>query len=125
MAFQVPASKAVPGKDTFDFAIAGETFKVRKVKFVPIDTLDEVETSTAALLDFFSGTSKEQSKAVRALDREQFSALVTGWREDSEVTAGNRKPPRADPPAQGGRRVRPDRTRTAAGLARHRGTLVA
>ena len=88
MAFQVPASKAVPGKDTFDFTIGEVAFKVRKAKFVPVETLDEIEISTAALLNFFAGASSAQSKAVRALDREQFSALVTAWREDSEVTAG-------------------------------------
>lgn len=102
MAFQVPAADIAGGED-FDFQIhkddcvvaitgVGECscpqFKVRKVNLVPITTLDEIESSTAALVAFFSGSAAKQRKAVEQLNRNQFAALVTAWREDSEVTAG-------------------------------------
>lgn len=87
MAFQVPAADVAGGED-FEFEIAGAAFKVRKVNLVPIAVLDEIESSTAALVAFFGGSAAKQRKAVEQLNRDQFAALVTAWREDSEVTAG-------------------------------------
>lgn len=87
MAFQVPAADAAKGQD-FEFDIDGAKFKVRKVNLVPIATLDEIEGSTTALVGFFGGRSAKQQLAVQQLNRDQFTALVTAWREDSEVTAG-------------------------------------
>lgn len=87
MAFQVPAADVAKGQD-FDFTIGDAKFKVRKVNLVPISTLDEIEGSTSALVDFFGGTSAKQRAAVKDLNRDQFTALVTAWREDSEVSAG-------------------------------------
>lgn len=87
MAFQVPAADVTAGED-FEFDIDGAKFKVRKVNLVPIATLDEIEGSTAALVAFFGGKTAKQRLAVQELNRDQFTALVTAWREDSEVTAG-------------------------------------
>lgn len=88
MAFQVPASTATKGQDRFEFEIGGKAFSVKKAKFVPIEELIDVESSGLASVAFFAGDSDAQGKAIRGLDREQFSALVVAWREDSEVTAG-------------------------------------
>lgn len=88
MAFQVPASKASKGQDRFEFEIDGKTFSVKKAKFMSITRLVELETDGMQTLEFFGGDSAAQKAAVGGLVREQFTALVTAWREDSEVTAG-------------------------------------
>lgn len=87
MAFQVPAPDVAQGED-FEFDIDGAKFKVRKVNLVPVPKLDEIEASTMGLVDFFAGKTAKQRAAVEQLNRTQFAALVTAWREDSEVTAG-------------------------------------
>lgn len=86
--FAVPASKASKGQDVFEFTIGADTFTVRKAKFCPIDDLIEVESSPESSVRFFAGSTAKQSRAVGALDREQFGALIEAWREDSEVSAG-------------------------------------
>lgn len=89
MAFQVPASEETDPKieTEFAFEIDGATFKVRRLNFVPIGQLEVVEYG-GGQVDFFAGSTAKQGKAVRALNRTQFTALVEAWRADSEVTAG-------------------------------------
>lgn len=88
MVFQVPPSKASTGQDGFKFKIGDKEFSARKAKFINVDRLAELEDDGTALLAFFKGNSETQAAAVGALDREQFTALVTAWRNDSEVTSG-------------------------------------
>lgn len=88
MAFQVPASKASKGQDKFEFTIGNETFRVRRMKYLKIDRLQELETDGLEALVFFKGSGGAQQKAVGSLEGEQFEALVNAWRADSEVSEG-------------------------------------
>ncbi|MGH3437083.1 MAG: hypothetical protein ACRDRL_28965 [Sciscionella sp.] len=87
MVFQVPAIAADEAVD-FAFQVGKSTFRVRKAKFLDVDTLETLETDGMAALAFFKGSTQAQRKAVGALTRDQFVALLAGWYEDSEVSMG-------------------------------------
>lgn len=88
--FEVPAKKASKGQDRFKFAIPGfdGQFSVRKLKFLPVGTRDEIGGGGGPILEFFSEGSAKQREAVRSLDEEQFNALVNAWQVDSGVSLG-------------------------------------
>lgn len=85
MAFKVPAAAE---RGEFDFEIGDELFAVPKINAVPIDQLNEIESSGPATMAFFGGDDPAQIKAIKGLTRDQFAALILAWYEDSEVTQG-------------------------------------
>jgi hypothetical protein len=88
--FEVPASKASKGQDRFEFSIPGATgkFSVKKLKFLSVGKRDEIGDGGRPMLDFFCEGPAKQGEGVRALDEEQFNALVNAWQADSGVTLG-------------------------------------
>ena len=88
--FEVPASKASEGQDRFEFTVPGKVgkFSVKKLKFLSVGKRDEIGDGGRAMLEFFREGSAKQGDAVRALDEEQFNALVNAWQSDSGVTLG-------------------------------------
>lgn len=88
MVYEVPASKASKGQDQFEFSIGGQAFKVKKLKFIPIGQRAAISDNGGAQVDFFGAAGTKQGDAVRALDEEQYTALVEAWQADSGVTVG-------------------------------------
>lgn len=85
--YEVPRSKASKGQDMFPFTIDGEAFKVKRLMYLSLGQLEELEESTAAL-DFFGKKGTKQGTAIRGLTKPEFEALVNAWRADSESQPG-------------------------------------
>lgn len=90
MTFQVPASKASIGQNVFEFTIGKDKFKVKRTKFLTVDEAVALgsDDNVVAALALFGAAGTKQGDAVRALDVEQFQALVAAWQADSGVTLG-------------------------------------
>lgn len=90
MTFKVPESKASKGQDKFPFEIGGQSFTIRKAKFLSVGDAEKLENpeSVSVVLDLFGKAGTKAGDAVRALDQEQFGALVEAWQADSKVSLG-------------------------------------
>ena len=94
MAFQVPESKRSIAQNRFFFTVPGDDreFDIPKAKYLTTGQVEVLsrkggEVKITDLLDLFD-ESEEAAKAVRTLDAEQLSALMSAWQSDSEVSVG-------------------------------------
>lgn len=90
MVYEVPASKASVDQDQFKFKIAGKQYAIKKAKFLTVGEAEALESSGSPteVLDFFGRKGTKQGDAIRALEKEQFEALVEAWKLDSGVGVG-------------------------------------
>jgi len=88
--FEVPASKASKGQDLFKFKIGGRTYSAKKAKYLSVGQAEALENpaSSTVVLDLFGEKGTPAGDAIRALNQEQFEALVDAYMADSKVTLG-------------------------------------
>jgi hypothetical protein len=90
MTFKVPDSTRSVDQDMFEFDIAGKSYKIKRAKYLTIGEVEALEDpdSSTVVIDMFGRKGTKQGDAVRALDDEQFQALVNAWKQDSGVGVG-------------------------------------
>lgn len=92
MTFKVPESKRSIAQNQFEFELPdGGTYSIPKAKYLTTGQVEKLsnvkgEATLIDLLDLFG--DGPASIAVRTLDTEQLQALMTGWQENSGITAG-------------------------------------
>lgn len=90
--FEVPAAKRSLKQNVFEFRIGTKTYSVPKFEYLPVGVLEIIESTAAdaigPFLDIFGAKDSPVGKAVRGLDKEQITALIKAWQDDSGITVG-------------------------------------
>lgn len=88
MAFQVPKSKKSIKQNRFEFEVDGKKFDIPLLKFAPVEAAEAFEQGKNVAGILAACNSDSARDAVRAMDGEQFEALIEAWTEASDVTPG-------------------------------------
>ena len=92
MAYQVPASKRSIKQNQFEFEIEGKAYSLPRFDLIPISVLEKIEeapmNAVSPYLEVFGPKTSPLGKAIRSLDKEQLTGLLTAWQEDAGITAG-------------------------------------
>lgn len=94
MAFKVPESKRSIKQNRFEFELPdGTEVSIPKAKYLTIGQIETLTNKSGAsdvkltdLLDLFD--EPEAAIAVRSLDSDQLTALMSAWQDDSGLTLG-------------------------------------
>ena len=88
MPFSVPESKKSIKQNRFEFTIGDTTYDIPLLKFLPVAGAEAFEAGRS-VEGILSGCDSEAAKdAIRALDGDQFGALMDAWQEASGVDVG-------------------------------------
>lgn len=90
--FEVPASKASIDQNKFKFKLSGKQYSLPKFTYLPMSVMETIEGASAdsisPYLNIFGAKGTPLGDAVRSLDKDQFTALIQAWRDDSQVKPG-------------------------------------
>lgn len=92
MVYEVPAAKRSLKQNVFEFKVGAKTFSVPKFEHLSVGVLESVETAPSnaigPYLAVFGEADSPAGKAIRTLDKDQLTALIAAWQQDSSVTVG-------------------------------------
>lgn len=95
MPFDVPASKKSIKQNRFEFTIpaaddpdARRNYSIPLLKFAPVAAAEAFEQDQPIKAILLALDNAKANDDIRALDGDQFGALIEAWQEASGITAG-------------------------------------
>lgn len=88
MAFEVPASKKSIKQNRFTFKVDGATYTIPLLKFAPVAAAEAFEGDRNVAGLMLCCENDAARNAIRAMDGDQFGALMDAWQEASGVDVG-------------------------------------
>lgn len=90
MAFSVPESKRSIAQNRFEFEVAGTTYDIPQLKYLPVESMESFEgADPTPIRGLLAACDNDGAKnAIRKLDGEQLEALMNAWQEASGVKVG-------------------------------------
>lgn len=88
MTFEVPASKKSIKQNRFTFKVGDKTYEIPLLKFAPVAAAEAFEDDRNVAGLMLCCENDAAREAVRAMDGDQFGALMEAWQQASGVEMG-------------------------------------